>query len=400
MSDKEFCKFIIYPVSRTLYFGSSLSIETGGVGYTRVLPPPSTLAGMIRGALLSEDPNVIFDSKLFGKEINGDYYYDFTGWRIIGPYLIYDGNTRVLYYPLPLLFLAKKEAEKKEIVLIKPTRDHLELLKGIDASAHDYILVPNFRFTDKGIEDLDFSEGFIKMEYLMDLLSGKRDEIEVKEEDFPIVILGSLSRKLEDAGILKIERTIGIGLDYKKKTIKIEEGRGHTYVTAKIALASQWKYFFAIIADEDVADRIRNALDGKILRLGGRGSLVEVKEVSDVEMIEEKLWEEGFLENEFLLYFTNPAVFSDDRGLDTFDLTRASKGALEVKAYAIKQTLISGWSIKKKMIRETHFGIEMGSSYFVKLKTSDYTYQNLLFDRFFVNEKYRGAFGSCLIGYI
>ncbi len=397
-------KYIIEPVSRTFYFGGLVHLDSGGEGYTNIFPSPSTLAGMIRGALLgvtdSSDPGKLSD-QLFGKK--DSFYYDFS-WRLIGPYLAkYENGSYEIYYPTPIILRFKEKND--QYIFDMPNISEMEVLKEIDEAIGGVkyplqsLSVPNFRLgEDSDLESLNFSNGFIASDELRKILSGEKMIQVPKDKYIP-------ANKLEDRGVLKIERIIGIKIENIFKRLQIEDGRGMMYVISRVKLAPNWRYFFAVASrDKELLDKIDNAILNKILRLGGKNSFSIISRIDDIMTIEEELLKKNELPQEFILYFTSPAVLFDGK-FDVNNLVsiiNSVKQTANLKLISLltKRIVISGWNMVNTRMREAHIGVDVGSSYILQLNKANLTYSDFLFNRFFVYEKYRGAYGSCLIGKI
>ena len=105
---KNFLELFLQPLT-PLVFGRTRTLETSGITYSYYpLPPPSTVAGMIRSVILeyfcedsSKDLLKCFKDH---KNVLGNYgEYTGMGWVLVGPYLArLVGSEVKVYYPQPI----------------------------------------------------------------------------------------------------------------------------------------------------------------------------------------------------------------------------------------------------------------------------------------------------------
>ena len=412
--------FILKPLT-PLLFRKPIPFRLGGYAPTFPLPSPSTIAGMIRSAILdyladtrNMDVSQAFENR---KDLLGEpSIYSEMSWTLIGPYLgkITDDSVEV-YYPAPVDLLKMKDTYKpcyeykKEreliplyIIDVKKMYKELplnELLRVGDEnkSRKSYYSFLPLTFIS-GVEYESMLGKFVSKRVFERYLNNDVREIEgeefIKEIKFEAYdgedIIGSKTKY--NPIMIRVYSGIMLRKDTKTLDLRLSEGKikGMYYQFERVHLDKDWGFVFGIVTeDSDVAEDIKKALDGKILRLGGKGGLVECREI-EIKLLE----------------FENPKYISPN-GRDGFKLILTAPAVLKgnvgsypeeysdiLFGYASTKRIIGGWDYYYERPKPIHIGVNAGSVYYFD-KPADF---DVFLNRKYVEDEFKNVFGSALIG--
>jgi len=339
-------KFMAEPLT-PLVFGKPQPYKYGGYAPTHYpLPPPSTVSGMIRMAIMEFlSSQYSFDPSKWEqyKELLGDRKnYCGMDWVLIGPYIV-DMENHNVYYPVPLDLVRVGE----KIFLLK-VRDFLDKLRGLRRAFCD-------SFDDDRFTPLQVAYRANMMEIMRDeetKVSGIRGEYVISTDlmkeylNNPYsleVDLGSRNNNIVNVDeVAKKKATVGVSLDPFKKKVKYgltHEGylKGLYYIVEKVWFKKGWSIFFAIHTERnEIAEKISNALDDKILRLGGEGGLVHVRKINDVKILEEEKEFTISIKEMVKLVLTSSCIFEKNYVYPSIE---------GLSGFMIVEDLVSGWSL-------------------------------------------------------
>ena len=343
-------------------------IET--VGISNFIPYPRTIYGAIRSWILGEksswnswptDENV--------KKVIGETFDKFGSLSIKGPILaeILPGGNICPYYPVPRDLVENKE--KKACLLLKVSQD----ISLKDNSNLQYNLYPCIPHDGKEVEEI--KDHLLPHDFLAQYLTGS---FQGEKEAL---------KKIED--ILQFEPNLGIALNYKTRTTKLN----FLYSVNRVRMNDNAGF---IVDIENHNDLIK---ENGLARLGGDGRIVEYFKIKeeDWKSIKEEVRAKIMEEGRFKLYLVTPAIFEKNSWFPDFltnendSLVGNLDNSISIKLVSAcigRPVFVGGFDIRKKHPKEIQKAVPAGSVYFFEIENWDSLNNkeekiNLLLDKFF-----------------
>jgi len=346
-------RLFIRPLDTQFYRdGRPFDASIESAGKSNFLPYPRTLYGALRACILSYYSNwQDWPSSTEMRSVIGISPEQFGSMSIRGPVLAKDRSgdlTNIcLLYPIPRDLVNTKNT--RICLLLKPlvNKPFLKISTNFQYSK----IYPCKPALEQRVEEI---EGYLlSHDYLFRYLIGEFQQ--VKDE--------SILEKADN--VFKFEPRLGIGLDPKTRTVKVN----FLYSVNHLRMDDN----VGLVVDVDNDD---NLLPNKgLLRLGGDSRPVEYVKVSEedwtqiMEDVKEKITEEG----KFKTYFITPAIFkngwypdflSDQNGYLEGKLPNTYLRVRLVGACVGRAISIGGFDIKKRHPREIQRAVPAGSVYF------------------------------------
>lgn len=380
-----------------LVFKTMRPFLIGGYATTNIMPMPSTIAGMLKTALMEElgfnNAEEAFKERkdLFGT-INNPNEHE---WILIGPYF-HNSSINITYYPKPMDLLYCGESNAYLVARIDLAKE----LSRVEYGDENRLGLCTFYVDNDELIELESVGALVSHEIILKYLSDNSSKSGYKIKAREISSIPEiLSTEDIYEKILRKKAMAGIDLDKKTKQVVYRGGKGHFYSVEKLYFSNQWGFLIGIIPLRDNLIDDFQKLDGKIVRLGGEGGLVRlVVRVgkNSYPLVERNLrLDETYDENTVLkLIVTSPTPIMEDTSGDTYDVPLIKD--LKVIGFHIRRTMIGGWDYLRNLPKETHYAVAPGSIYYIKPKQKINSL-DIIVNRSFVNKRYKSIFGSCLL---